>query len=140
MAAKRPAGDGGDPDDEEPSFDRGFNNPNIMFSVQFKNKIKNNNYEFIVTIQSESHESPGKKTVSSIFKKNESFFKQYKVKRNLYEFQELFTYLENKTPTDELLRNCDYNQMFKPVNEGENLYMLEDFINGLVKNVTYLLD
>ena len=35
---------------------RGFNNPNIDISVKFKNKIKNNNYEFIVTIEPEKTE------------------------------------------------------------------------------------
>ena len=60
-----------DPDNEEGPR-RGFNNPNIQITVKFKNKVKNNNYEFIVTITPEGEKS---KTI-----------KQYKVKRNLYEF------------------------------------------------------
>ena len=40
------------PDDGDgPSSPRGFNNPNISFSIKFKNKVKNNNFEFIVTIE-----------------------------------------------------------------------------------------
>lgn len=39
--------------DDEPSSPRGFNNPNISFSIKFKNKVKNNNFEFIVTIEPE---------------------------------------------------------------------------------------
>jgi hypothetical protein len=53
---------------------REFQNPNIRISVQFKNKIKNNNYEFIVTV---TPEDPSAKSDQ---------FKQYKVKRNIYEF------------------------------------------------------
>lgn len=39
----------GDDDDQ-----RGFNNPNLKFTALFKNKVKNNNYEFIVTIEPEN--------------------------------------------------------------------------------------
>jgi len=52
-----PRGSNG-PDNEPDNNDddengRGFNNPNITVSVKFKNKIRNNNYEFIVTIEPE---------------------------------------------------------------------------------------
>ena len=46
---RRPNNDG----DDGPSSPRGFNNPNISFSIKFKNKVKNNNFEFIVTIEPE---------------------------------------------------------------------------------------
>jgi hypothetical protein len=72
--------------------------------VQFKNKIKSNVYEFIITIEPESD--------SDSLKSNSGFFKQYKVKRSLAEFQELFDYLESKNPSDLILREYDYNQMF----------------------------
>ena len=68
--------DGGGGDDEDP---RGFNNPNIVLQVKFKNKIKNNQYEFMVTIQPEN-------SLSSEEAKASGFFKQYKVKRSLQEF------------------------------------------------------
>ena len=43
-----------EPDNNDDNEDgRGFNNPNISVSVKFKNKIRNNNYEFIVTIEPE---------------------------------------------------------------------------------------
>jgi len=51
---RRPMPSNPDEGGDEPSFDRGFNNPNIEFNIQFKNKIKNNNYEFIVTVQTEN--------------------------------------------------------------------------------------
>lgn len=47
-ANRRPRRNSDGPDDFSP---REFNNPNIQFSVKFKNKVKNNNYEFIVTIE-----------------------------------------------------------------------------------------
>ena len=42
---RRPDGDGGNDDNNDSSPRMAFNNPNIEISVQFKNKIKNNNYE-----------------------------------------------------------------------------------------------
>ena len=48
-----------DPNNEDHAADdddispRGFNNPNLQFSVRFKDKVKNNNFEFIVTIEPE---------------------------------------------------------------------------------------
>ena len=104
-----------DEPDEGPSSPRGFNNPNIKFSVKFKNKVKNNNYEFIVTIEPEG---------------GEKIIKQYKVKRYLYEFQELFNYLEGKNPQDTYLRELDYNKMFN--SNGQNIQMLEEFLNRLI--------
>ena len=106
---------GGNNNDPEPNND--FNNPNITFSVKFKNKVKNNNFEFIMTIQPESNKK--------------GFYKQFKVKRNLYEFQELFNHLESVNPQDRILRQIDYNQMFGSTNEG-NMYMLEDFVNSII--------
>jgi hypothetical protein len=87
--------------------DRGFNNPNIQLSIVFKPKVKNNNYEFIVAIEpkellpNNGEEEPRQKVL-----------KKYKVKRNLYEFMELFNYLESKNPRDRFLREFDYNRMF----------------------------
>jgi tRNA A37 N6-isopentenylltransferase MiaA len=67
------------------------------------------------------------------------------VKRYLYEFQELFNYLESKNPQDTYLRELDYNKMF---NTTDNIQMLEEFLNRLIftpnlfggKQKTYLLD
>jgi hypothetical protein len=42
-------------DDDDSSSPRGFNNPNIKFSIKFKNKVKNNNFEFIVTVEPDSN-------------------------------------------------------------------------------------
>mmetsp|Transcript_4469 Transcript_4469/g.6655 ORF Transcript_4469/g.6655 Transcript_4469/m.6655 type:complete len:295 (+) Transcript_4469:362-1246(+) len=98
-----------------------FNNPNIRLTAQFKDKVKNNNYEFIMRVLPDS---------------GERILKQYKVKRNLYEFQELFNYLENKNPQDSFLREFDYNKMFGhnfKNNSGKNIYLLEDFINTLIR-------
>ena len=138
---RRPGPDGneGDGGDASP---RGFQNPNIQFSVQFKNKIKHNNYEFIVTIEPENESnafsqrgSQVASLVSPLAKHENGFFKQYKVKRTLFEFQELFNHLEGKNPHDELLRQFDYNSMFNPgVAEGQNLPLLEDFVNSLVRS------
>ena len=119
-----------DDPDEGPSSPRGFNNPNIKFSVKFKNKVKNNNYEFIVTVEPEG---------------GEKILKQYKVKRVLYEFQDLFNYLESENPQDTYLRELDYNKMF---NGGDNIQQLEEFLNRLIftpnlfggSQKTYLLD
>lgn len=122
-------------DDDGRSSPRGFNNPHLSFTVKFKNKVVNNNYEFIVTIQSdeadeEVKEIPGRK-------KSSDFFKQYKVKRNLYEFQELFNYLEQRNPSDLRLREFDYNQMFQTFNasssDGKNIDMLQDFMSCVVQ-------
>ena len=44
--------------------------------------------------------------------KTDKYLKHYKVKRNLYEFQELFNYLDGKNPNDANLSKFDYNQMF----------------------------
>ena len=82
------------PNDDGDDEARGFNNPNIEISVKFKNKIRNNNYEFIVTIEPEKNDDATPRPK----KKNSELCKQYKVKRNLYEFQELFNYLETKNP------------------------------------------
>ena len=71
--------------------------------MKFKNKVKNNNYEFIVTIEPEEESK---------------ILKQYKVKRYLYEFQELFNYLESKNPQDTYLRELDYNKMFGGKNDN----------------------
>jgi len=78
-----------DPDQNSP---RGFNNPNIKFTIKFKDKVKNNNYEFIVTIERDLAEDEEEVKTNVI--------KQYKVKRNLYEFQEIFNFLETKNPRD----------------------------------------
>ena len=78
--------------DDEPDFNenRGFNNPNISVSVKFKNKIRNNNYEFIVTIEPErliDDVASSPSNPSTPIRQNENdIYKQYKVKRNLYEF------------------------------------------------------
>ena len=87
--------------------------------------MRNNNFEFIVTVgpeeitgpdDPESGEGGNKAALSesldSIPEKNTSIIKQYKVKRNLYEFQELFNYFDGKNPDDPNLRQFDYNRMF----------------------------
>ena len=109
-------GPNNEPDNDDDDNDgRGFNNPNISVSVKFKNKIRNNNYEFIVTIEPErlfeEEELSFDSSPSSPIRQGE-LYKQYKVKRNLYEFQELFNYLETKNPHDTQIRQFDYNQMF----------------------------
>lgn len=105
---------GDDDSDESP---RGFNNPNLQLSVRFKNKVRNNNFEFIVTVEPEDaaqgdgdarpdggSASALSESLDSIPEKNTTTIKQYKVKRNLYEFQELFNYFDGKNPGDENLR------------------------------------
>ena len=139
---------GGDRREENDSDSpRGFNNPNITFSIKFKNIVKNNNYEFIVTIAPEDSDSPNladlemgndldSESQSSLaVKQTTEYLKQYKVKRNLYEFQELFNFLEGKNPNDPNLRQFDYNQMFQTFgnNEGQNIQLLGEFIDTLVK-------
>jgi hypothetical protein len=100
-------GPNNEPDNDNDNEDgRGFNNPNISVSVKFKNKIRNNNYEFIVTIEPErliEEEVTSPSSPSTPIRQGE-FYKQYKVKRNLYEFQELFNYLETKNPHDTQIR------------------------------------
>ena len=87
-----------DPADDADDFSpRAFNNPNLQFSVRFKNKVKNNNFEFIVTVEpedpsedleksSEGGNAALSESLDSIPEKNTAVIKQYKVKRNLYEF------------------------------------------------------
>jgi len=90
MRGNKKPNDGGD---DDPSSPRGFNNPNIKFSIKFKNKVKNNNFEFIVTVepaqlidnQEEMKESERSYSAEQQREKS-SYIKQYKVKRYLYEF------------------------------------------------------
>lgn len=58
------------------------------------------------------------------------------MKRNLYEFQELFNYFDGKNPGDANLRQFDYNSMFQTfggtLDEGKNIHLLEEFLNCIV--------
>lgn len=61
---------------------------------------------------------------------------KFKVKRNVYEFMELFNYLENKNPSDRYLQDFDYNKMFGPSNQledHEKVNLLENFLNSLTR-------
>ena len=110
--------------------------------------MRNNNFEFIVTVEPEDasrkDDEPGpdggsttalSESLDSIPEKNTSVIKQYKVKRNLYEFQELFNYFDAKNPGDENLRQFDYNRMFQTfggkLDESQNIHLLEDFLGCL---------
>lgn len=107
--------DGGDNDPE----DRGFNNPNLEFSVKFKNKVKNAQYEMIVTIQSEG-------------KLKDGFFKQYKVKRNLTEFQDLHATLLATYQQEKLFKQYNIYQ-YSSLSPDSNTEPLESFVNSMIQ-------
>ena len=127
---KQHEGLGGDPP-------RGFNNPNLKVSVKFKNKVKSNLFEFIVTIEPETQDNDDEEAKADRGGDDES--SQYKVKRYLYEFEELFNHLEGQNPKDENLRKFDYNQTFQGATgqAEDKIEHLERFLSMLTdaKNI-----
>lgn len=88
---------------------RGFNNPNLQVTVKFKNKVKSNLFEFIVTIEPENGRKDSYDEEMGDRQTRDGDSSQHKVKRYLYEFEELFNHLENQNPKDDNLRQFDYN-------------------------------
>lgn len=92
--------------DEEsmPDDPRGFNNPNLKLTIKFKNKVKNSIFEFFVHIEPEHNSFDGEES------KEEPT--EFKVKRSLYEFQDLYNHLKASSPDDAKLEALDFNRMF----------------------------
>lgn len=93
------------PDEENQLSDpRGFNNPNLKITIKFKNKVKNSIFEFFVNIEPEHNSFDVEES------KEEPV--EFKVKRSLYEFQDLFNHLKASSPDDAKLEALDFNRMF----------------------------